>query len=256
MADGSWDFLLPGDERLGYIRLTTFGETTVEELDAALAWLTARKCRGVVLDLRNNPGGLLQVAQRVCDLFLPAGALVVSTRGRDGRELSSYTASGNGPYQKLPLVLLVNDKSASASEIVAAALQDHARATIVGQRTWGKGTVQDVIQLEAGKSLLKLTVASYWRPSGKNIHRLASSIETDEWGVKPDADFEVKLDEKQAQALYEKLRPLDIPLPADGAASAATSGQAARRRVDLDPQLKRAVEALERQLTSSASARA
>ena len=74
LADGTWDCMLPGDERLGYIRLTTFGETTVEELDAALAALKARKCRGLVLDLRNNPGGLLQVAERVCDLFLPAGA--------------------------------------------------------------------------------------------------------------------------------------------------------------------------------------
>ena len=95
------------------------------------------------------------------------------------------------------MVVLVNDKSAGASEIVAACLQDHGRAAVVGQRTWGKGTVQSVIPLEGGKSLLKLTIASYWRPSGKNIHRLSTSQDEDEWGVTPDPGCEVKLDEKQ-----------------------------------------------------------
>ena len=91
--------------------------------------------------------------------------------------------------------MLIDDKSASASEIVAACLQDHGRATVVGQRSWGKGTVQNVIPIEAGKSLLKLTIASYWRPSGKNIHR--TSKDADDWGVKPNDRCEVKLDDTE-----------------------------------------------------------
>lgn len=245
--DGSWDFFLPGDERLGYVRIDVFGEATVSEFEGALKGLTERKCRGLILDMRNNPGGLLQAAERICDLFIPAGALIVSTRGRDARERNRYLASGDGPYQKLPLVVLVNDKSASASEIVAACLQDHQRATIVGQRTWGKGTVQNVIPLEGGKSLLKLTVRSYWRPSGKNIHRSSTSQATDEWGVRPDEGCEVLLDEKQASPQDESgaAPPAADAAPANGSEPGAP---AAKSRLEQDRQLQRAVEVLEEKL--------
>src|SRR5262249_971737 len=148
-----WNFLLGGEDRIGYVRLNAFGESTAHELEEALGWLTKRDCRGLIVDMRNNPGGLLQAAEAVCDLFLPEGAVIVTTRGRDARVRNQLVASGSGKYQSLPLVLLVNDKSASASEIVAACLQDHKRATVVGQRTWGKGTVQNVIPLEGGRSL-------------------------------------------------------------------------------------------------------
>src|SRR5205807_215186 len=101
--------------------------------------------------------------------------------------------------QEFPLAILIDPFSASASEIVAAALQDHGRAIIVGERSYGKGSVQNIIEMEGHETALKLTTASYWRPSGKNIHRFPDSKESDEWGVKPDKGFEVelKLDERR-----------------------------------------------------------
>ncbi|MEX0677793.1 MAG: S41 family peptidase [Pirellulales bacterium] len=251
--DGTWNFFLPGEDKIGYVRITAFGESTVEEFTAALQWLSARRCRGLILDLRNDPGGLLEAAKAVCDLFLPEGAVIVSTRGRDARIHDEATATGAGEYQSLPLVVLVNDKSASAAEIVAACMQDHKRAAIVGERTWGKGTVQNVIPLEGGRSLLKLTIASYWRPSGKNIHRLESSQDEDEWGVKADPGCELKLDDKQTGELLEQRRQRDVvhsvgyspgePVPAPPAGSPA----------DFDPQLTRAVEVLKERLGEKAA---
>jgi len=144
-------------------------------------------------------------------------------------------------------VILVNDKSASAAEIVAACLQDHERAIVIGDRTWGKGTVQNVIPLEGGQSLLKLTIASYWRPSGKNIHRLESSEETDEWGVKPDPGNEVKLDDKQFAELMEKRRKRDVP----EAETSPSQPPAAESPLDFDKQLDRAVEVLKARIARS-----
>ncbi len=249
--DGSWNFMLPGDERLGYIRLTSFGDLTLEEFEAAMHWLTQRKCRGLILDMRNNPGGLLDKAEEICDLFLPAGAVIVTTRGRDARVRDEIRASGDGPYQKLPVVVLVNRDSASASEIVAACLQDNGRAKVVGERSFGKGTVQNLISVEAGRSSLKLTVATYWRPSAKNIHRMSTSAESDDWGVKPDANGEVKLDEKQTVRLLDGRRQRDRrpdePVTGDSPPAAVPTNP-----LEFDPQLKRAVELLEQELAAPA----
>jgi len=250
--DGTWNFFLPGEDKIGYIRVNAFGETTVEELKAALQWLAERNARGVILDMRNNPGGLLQGAEEVCDLFLPAGAVIVTTRGRDERIRNKLVATGGGSYQDLPLVVIVNDKSASAAEIVAACLQDHERAKIVGDRTWGKGTVQNVIPMEGGRSLLKLTIASYWRPSGRNIHRLESSEETDEWGVKPNADMEVKLNPDQVSELLEKRRQRDV-VPPRGSSPGDPMRSEIGSPLQFDPQLKRAVEVLDGELSGKSN---
>lgn len=128
---------------------------------------------------------------------------------------------------------------------MAACLQDHKRALVVGERTWGKGTVQNVIPLEGGRSLLKLTIASYWRPSGKNIHRLESSIADDEWGVKPSAGQEVKLDAEQTAAMEESRRRRDVlPHQSPGEAPAGSSDTP----LDFDPQLAAAVKLLQKEL--------
>ncbi len=251
-ADGSWNFMLDGPDRIGYMRIAAFGKSTVAEFEAALQKLTQEGCRGVIIDMRNNPGGLLDAAEQICDLFVPAGAVIVTTRGRDARERTRYEATGHGPYQKLPLVVLVNDKSASASEIVAACLQDHGRATVVGQRTWGKGTVQNVIPLEGGRSLLKLTIASYWRPSGKNIHRTSSSSDADEWGVSPDKDCDVPLDEQQQLKIAEQLRSLDAA--ARGKTPSSGDPPQDLSRAAIDPQVERAVQVLRNKLTPRAGA--
>jgi carboxyl-terminal processing protease len=253
--DGTWNFLLPGEDRIGYVRVTSFGDLTVEEFRSAMQWLTERRCRGLIIDLRNNPGGLLEAAERICDLFVPAGAVIVTTRGRDARVRKETRATGDGPYQGLPLVVLVNQQSASASEIVAACLQDHDRAQIVGVRSFGKGTVQNLIPVEAGKSSLKLTIATYWRPSDKNIHRMNSSKETDEWGVKPDPGCEVQLDENQTAQWVEGRRKRDGRPPADDPISNFdTSESTAGSPLEFDPQLKRAVEVMRQLLASPASA--
>jgi carboxyl-terminal processing protease len=134
--------------------------------------------------------------------------VIVSTRGRD-HEPEVYKAKEAGtlmlPAEKYPIAVLINKYSASASEIVAAALQDHHRAVIVGERSYGKGSVQNVIEMENHTSALKLTTASYQRPSGKNIHRFPDAKETDEWGVKPNPGFEVPLTIKE-QVAYMRYR--------------------------------------------------
>lgn len=186
-----WDFMLDKQKRIGYVRVTAFGRDTERELRSALDQLQRQNLRGLILDLRFNPGGLLSSAIGVADLFLSEGE-IVSTAGRNSPK-RSWSAHKPDTFEGFPMAVLVNRASASASEIVAAALQDHKCAVIIGERTWGKGSVQNVIDLEGGKSALKLTTASYRRPNGRNIHRFPDSKETDEWGVMPDPGFEIKL---------------------------------------------------------------
>lgn len=188
--DGTWHYLLEGDLKIGYIRLTHFSRNSTDELEQALNELKKEGMQALVLDLRYNPGGLLQAAAAISDLFVEDG-VIVSTKGRNTEE-QVIKAKPPGTFSGFPMAVLINRYSASASEIVSACLQDHHRAIIVGERSWGKGSVQNVIEMEGGKSALKLTTASYHRPSGKNIHRFPNSKETDEWGVTPDSGYEVK----------------------------------------------------------------
>ncbi len=212
--DDTWSFLLPGYDRIGYVRIMSFGERTVDELRAALATLERQEARGLILDLRSDPGGLLKAAIGVAELFLDRGDPIVSTRGRNPNiKREEFRADEDGPYRNLPLVVLVNHESASASEIVAAALQDRGRALVAGERTFGKGTVQNVIPLEGNKSKLKLTIATYWRPSGQNIHRLESSKKSDEWGVKPNPQCEVKMSAEEFARWELRRRQRDIIQP-------------------------------------------
>ncbi len=195
----AWDFMLDKKNQIGYIRLTSFSETATKEMKAAIDELQKEGVRGVVIDLRSNPGGLLKAAVEIADLFLNEGR-IVSTKGRNHKE-ETYDAHNDntllGPESGVPVAILINKYSASASEILSAALQDHKRAVIIGERSYGKGSVQNVIPMEHGSSALKLTTASYWRPSGKNIHRFPESKETDEWGVKPNKGFEVELKDEE-----------------------------------------------------------
>jgi len=165
-------------DALGYVRLQTFNEQTTSELKAAIRDIKTQakpELRGLVLDLRNNPGGLLDQAISVSDVFLDDGE-VVSTRGRHPRDTKRWHANAGDLLDGLPVIVLVNSGSASASEIVAGALQDHRRATILGTDTFGKGTVQTIIPLGA-ESALRLTTARYYTPSGRSIQ---------ERGIEPD----------------------------------------------------------------------
>jgi carboxyl-terminal processing protease len=159
-----------GENKIGYVRITQFGEKTGEELQAALDKLKEQGLRGLVLDLRWNPGGLLEEAVEVCQKFLPRGQLVVTTEGRRG-VMEKYFAKGDGDqFPQMPVVVLVNLSTASAAEIVSGCLQDLHRAYLIGEKTFGKGSVQTIFQLADG-SALKLTVAKYYTPSHKVIHQ-------------------------------------------------------------------------------------
>lgn len=172
---------------IGYVQITQFGERTSQELEAALEKMAGAGMKGLVIDLRDNPGGLLDAAVSVCDHFAGRQQLVVSTEGRTGTRPLQFTASGRGRYQKLRLAVLVNGGSASASEIVAGCLQDLKRARVFGEQTFGKGSVQSILPLEDG-SALRLTTAKYYTPSHKVIHG---------HGITPDSVVQLSEDEER-----------------------------------------------------------
>lgn len=189
-------------ENVGYIRITQFSEPTADSLETELDNLMDKGMKALVLDLRGNPGGLLKSAVSVSGLFLEKKDLIVSTEGRKGREIELRAmGQGIGKYSDLKMAVLVNGGSASASEIVAGALQDNRRAVIVGEKTFGKGSVQSVIRLAkgGGESAIRLTTAHYHTPSGRDIH---------EKGLEPDIEVAVSLEEwrevqmKRAQIEY------------------------------------------------------
>ena len=157
------------DDDYGYIQISKFGRTTHVELLNAIAQLSHEKCKGLIIDLRDNTGGYMEAATRMVNEFLPEGKLIVYTHGRKYPRMEEY-ANGTGSCQKLPLVVLVNESSASASEIFAGAIQDNDRGTIVGRRSFGKGLVQQPIDFSDG-SAIRLTIARYYTPSGRCIQR-------------------------------------------------------------------------------------
>lgn len=168
------------EKGIGYLRLTNFAERTPGLLDDAVAELKADGMKSLILDLRNNPGGLLHTAVQVAERFIPEGELIVSIRGRGEERFDQYS-SGKGPLYEFPLVVLVNEYSASGSEIVAAALKDHEKALLLGQKTYGKGSVQSIISVTDGSGI-KLTTSRYHSPLDRVI---------DEAGVEPDVSVEL-----------------------------------------------------------------
>ncbi len=191
--NGKNDFPL-GPDGIGYIRITQFGDNTSDELEDALKTLKAEGMQALILDLRGNPGGLLDEAVGVCSKFLPRGQLVVTTEGRDPDQNSTRRADGRGDELKgMPMVVLVNLGSASASEIVTGCLQDLHRAVILGEKTFGKGSVQSIFPLDDG-SALKLTTAKYYTPSHRVIH---------EHGITPDVVVPMT-DEEEAALTFKR----------------------------------------------------
>ncbi len=192
-------------EKIGYIRIKEFREKTGADLAAALEKLTKDGMTALILDLRYNPGGLLDSSVEVSDLFLPANQIVVSTKGRaPGNDKEYRTSDGEiVKYLNVPMVVLVNEGSASAAEIVSGALQDHHRAILIGplgKRTFGKGSVQSVMNLRNGTAL-RLTTAKYYTPSGKSIHGT---------GLRPDLEVEVPRDVEDSILFSGKLGELTV----------------------------------------------
>jgi carboxyl-terminal processing protease len=180
------------DEQIGYVRISQFQEATAEDLRNKLSELKEKNIQGLILDLRNNPGGLLSAAVGVSEKFLESDKLVVSIKGRDGRK-DEYRSHTQADHFEYPMIVLVNQGSASASEIVAAAMQDWGKAVIIGKTTFGKGSVQTILPLSDGSGI-RLTTAKYYTPRGESIHKV---------GVKPDIVVEpksVKLSEESSSA--------------------------------------------------------
>ena len=200
-AGEGWDHMLDPDEGIGYIRLTQFTERTIEEMRGALDQLDAAGTKAIVLDLRFNGGGTLDGAIDVADLFLDRG-VIVSVRDRDG-DGRKWTATADADDHLIPIVVLVNDGSASASEIVAGALQDNGRAKILGERSFGKGSVQEVRPLPDDRGTLKMTTARYYLPKGRNLDRRG---DVEVWGVDPDPGFVIDLDNAEYAKIVENRR--------------------------------------------------
>jgi carboxyl-terminal processing protease len=240
--EGTWDWMLEGEPGVAYLRITTFGERTADEFIAACRELeTVPALRLVILDLRGNPGGLVHAAVDVCDALLDEGT-IVSTRGRGDAGttvLHDRRATQGSFLQGVPVAILVDGLTSSAAEIVAACLHDTGRGTVVGSRTYGKGTVQTVIPLSDGSSLLKLTTAEYLRPSREPIHRHTDAAGGDSWGVKPDAGFEVALTAEATERLRTWRRRRDAITP-PGASS--PQGATDTRARDVDAVLARALD--------------
>jgi C-terminal peptidase prc len=209
-ANDKWDFMIDKKNKIGYLRLSSFARTSYRDLARAMDDMTRQGVKGFVLDLRFNPGGLLDIAIKITDLYIDDG-LIVSIRPRAGagRE-TRFNGRHAGSLLDFPMVCLVNGYSASGSEIVSAALQDHKRALIIGERSYGKGSVQNIKEFEQGE--IKLTTASFWRPSGKNLNKASTSgKDDDEWGVIPDKA--IKLTPKERRDLLEHQRNLETIEP-------------------------------------------
>src|SRR5450756_787363 len=196
-----------GDD-VGYIRMTQFTEKTTDGLKKAISDITAKmsndKLKGYILDLRNNPGGLLDQAISVSSAFIQRGE-IVSTRGRNPEESQRFTAHGGDLTKGKPLIVLINGGSASASEIVAGALQDQKRATVLGTRSFGKGSVQTIIPLGSGNGALRLTTARYFTPSGRSIQAKGISPDIEVLQDVPD-EIKAKTDTKGEASLRGHLK--------------------------------------------------
>ena len=184
---------------IGYLQITQFSEPTGGEFAETLARLEKQGMRALVIDLRDNPGGLLTAAIEVCNEFFDRNELVVYTQGRTPESKESFKADGKHPPRAYPIVLLVNGGTASAAEIVAGAMQDTKRAVVVGERTFGKGSVQSVIEMDNGEGM-KLTTARYFTPSGRVIH---------EHGVAPQAEVEISEDDESKLRLQQSRSEID-----------------------------------------------
>lgn len=245
-ADSSWDFFMEEDRRIAYIRVTLFGERTIGEFEKALKTIRPH-AEALILDLRYNPGGILPTAVKMCDMLVEEG-VIVSTRGRRDIFGSEFKADTKVDLdQGVPMVVLVNDQSASASEIMAGCLQDLGRAKIAGSRSYGKGTVQQVFELENDQTALKFTTARFYRPSGRNIHRTEEMGPDDQWGIIPDEGLRLKLNELQDLYLNRRWRRRGDPrvtMAQEHPPSPVCAG---------DPQLKLAVDYLQGLLDSTHS---
>ncbi len=251
-SEGEWDYIVDPDNRIGYVRLTAFTENTGPDLDSVLKKLEKKGLSGMILDLRFNTGGYLQAAADVVDMFVSEG-VIVKSNPRQG--FATYEiAHRSGTHPTYPLVVLINGSSASASEIVAGALQDskHQRATLVGHRSYGKGSVQVVTGYTGDGSQMKYTVAYYHLPSDqrvKNRYQI-EKLGRKDWGIAP--DVEVNLLSNEMKKMIDIQRDNDILFRGDHVENAdETKRHALAEAIEADPQLATAIMVVRSKLLSA-----
>jgi carboxyl-terminal processing protease len=193
--EGAWRFMLDGEHKIGYVHITQFSSATAKETRTAIQELQKNGLKALILDLRACPGGLLDQALSVCKLFIAQGQLL-TVKGA-GKSVSSFQADGKNTLGDFPMAVLINEETASAAEIVAGALNDHARAVLVGTRTFGKGSVQEIVKLDDGGAL-KVTTSYYFLPNGRNIQKRPGEMS---WGVNPTDGYFLPLTKAQADAV-------------------------------------------------------
>ena len=231
--DDKWNYVIDPENKICYVRLTQFSDDTAPTLEKLMKKLTKTGIKGFVLDLRFNPGGLLDSAIKISDLFVDDG-VIVTIRPRNKPEMS-YVGKSDGTFTQFPVAVLVNGGSASASEIVSACLQDHGRAIVVGSRSYGKGSVQEIRSFvtTAGSGKLKLTTATFWRPSNRNLNKASTKgREEDVWGVTPNPGYDLKLSTKEENDLYEYLHDHEIIHP-PGYVPSASKADFRDRQLDM-----------------------
>lgn len=238
-----WTYCIDPDRNIAYIRVTQFNSDTVSELRKAFKAFRNRhdtEINGLILDVRDNPGGALRTAVEVADLFLDKGE-IVSVRGRNDER--TFHASEENTLPDFPMVVIVNGQSASASEIVSGALQDNERAKVLGTRTFGKGSVQEVRELEYGRGTLKFTTAYYYLPSGRNLDRHNDSKI---WGVDPDSGYVVKMSDDKYIDMLERRREFEVIRNGNDARDTQRCADAQWIEENLmDPQLAAALTAVQ-----------
>jgi carboxyl-terminal processing protease len=233
-GDNQWSYWLDPERKIAYVRISGFLDNTPPSFNAVIQRLVEADMRALVLDVRFNPGGSLPAAVAVAERFLDGGT-IVSVRGR-WRAEEVYKANQENTLPDFPVVVLVNDQTASGAEILAGSLRDHERAVVVGRRTYGKGSVQEVIELGSGNSAIKLTTAYYYLPDGELIHRTPAARQTGKWGVEPNVVVELSNEETQ--------QIIESRMAADRVNGPSTRPGATAAKPVLDRQIVKALEVL------------
>ncbi len=241
--DNTWNFWANKPRGIGYVRLTQFTPESAAKMRAIIEDKLQQGMKGLILDLRFNPGGRLEEAEQMIDMFVRDGT-IVTVKGRN-RNKQTKTAKPDGTLPDFPMVVLVNEHSASASEVVAGSLRDNKRATVIGARTYGKGSVQEVVPLDANAGELKITVAYWYLPSGELVQRLKDAKT---WGVEP--NIVVPMDEAHQTAILEaqykaELMRVSATLPTTAPTTQSTTQSTTQPTTQItDEQLEKAIEVI------------
>lgn len=249
--EDQWDFWVNDSPKIAYVRITQFTSETSGSLKKAMDKLMAGHMQGLILDLRFNPGGRLEQAKDIVNLFVKEG-VIVKVKGRNRPEEVTY-AKKDSALRDFPMVVMVNEQSASAAEIVSGSLKDNKRALVIGTRSFGKGSVQELIPMEDNGGELKLTVAYYYLPSGRLVHR---KKDASDWGVEP--QLNVPMDENQEKALLQYQIAVDVMngrvKPATMPATAPAATAPALTKHPADPQFDAALKVLTDDIKSGGNA--